>query len=346
MYKRKIGFELGIVALFWVLLLTLIPVSFAIEWPMEFWYKQLFFAFLLTVAYYINKRFLLPRFFDENKFGLYAFYIIISVVFILAAVIAFESFIGLPEKMHQLFRPDKPFDPSRRRWFDYGSLVLVLFDFSVGLIVHLLKKSQLETERRRELEKLQVSTELSYLKAQINPHFFFNTLNNIYALTSMDIAASQKALLKLSSLMRYVIYEGDTRQSTLAEEINFLENYIELMKLRLSKRVKVIFNKPEEPGDKVIAPMILLPFVENAFKHGVSSSQPTEIIISIKISNGILQFDVTNSIVPKSANDYEGHGIGISNTRRRLNLIYPDAHHFEVTENEDTFHVSLSINLK
>jgi hypothetical protein len=346
MIKRKSGWDLWLTALLWVLFLTLIPKSFNVEWPEEFWYKQLFFAFTLTVAYYINVRYLLPRFFDPGRFLIYGLFVALGVGLVLLSVYVFEGLIGLPEKMHELFRPEKPYNPEKaRRWFDFGGFMLILFDFSIGVIVHLIKNSQLEAERRRELEKLQVSTELSYLKSQINPHFFFNTLNNIYALTNIDIDASQKALLKLSALMRYVIYEGNHRQSTMTEEIDFIANYIELMKLRLSKRVTVVFDKPQEPGNKEIAPMILLPFVENAFKHGISSTQPTTIKISINMEGSTLHFNVENSIVAKNKEDYEGHGIGIANTKRRLELLYPGAHSFEVRENEDTFHVSLSIQL-
>lgn len=349
MDRKRPAMELGLVALLWVLLLTLPPLGYNVDWPTVFWVKQIFFATLLTSVYYLNKQYLLPGLFSQNKYRRYVLVALVIVALTLVLMQVFEWQIGLPRKMHELFRPDEPFNPERRyRWrFDYSGFLLLLIDFSMGVIIYLIQKTQEEASRRRELEKLQISTELSYLKAQINPHFFFNTLNNIYALTSLNVDASREALLKLSSMMRYVIYERKTKTTSLSEEIEFIENYIELMKLRMSKRVTVVFNRPENPPELSIAPMILLPFVENAFKHGVSSKDNTNISIDISLSGSRLEFKVENTKVIRENESHEkSTGIGISNTRRRLELLYPDKHHFELDDQGDTFSVLLRIDLK
>ena len=345
MRQQKTGLEFGLIALFWILVLSLFPFSFDLNWPTEFWFRQLFLAVLLIGSYYLHSKYILPKTLNENRFLQYTLAIAVLITVMMVVLEFFEHQIDLPRKLHELFRPNRPFNPERAQRFDYIIFTYMLFNFTIGIIVYLVRKNQIESERRKELERLQISTELSYLKAQINPHFFFNTLNNIYALTSFDVEASRTAILKLSSMMRYVIYEGRSKFASLANEISFIENYIELMKLRLSSKVTVAFNKPSQPGDSNIAPMILLPFVENAFKHGVSSTNPTEILISIETKAKSLDFFVRNKIVAKPQLSNDEHGIGIANTKRRLELMYPGSHELKIEDKDDTFTVSLHVDL-
>lgn len=338
--------ELIIISIIWVVILFVLPNNFAVEWPAEFWYRQGFFGVLLIATYVLNRDVLMPRLLDRGRVIVYILIMVGMIAAILMAVFYFDQLSGLSRLLHELFRPDEPFDPERHaRRFDFPRMLLVIFNFSLSIIIYLFRRSQQEAELRRELEKLQATTELSYLKAQINPHFFFNTLNNIYALTEMNVKAAQEALLKLSAMMRYVLYEGKTREATIEEEVRFIENYIELMKLRLSQRVKLQFDRPEQPPSLPVAPMILLPFVENAFKHGVSGTLPTEIRIAISVSGSTLHFRVENTIVPRNGEDHEASGIGIANTRRRLELIYPGKHRFEFGPEGNTFIVDMSVDL-
>ncbi len=346
MNARRSILEIVLVGIIWIVFLIVIPSSFSVEWPVEFWYRQCFFGLLLTVVYLINRDLLMPRILDKGNVAGYVMAVAGLILGILVLVFFFEKLIGLPKLIHELFNDDEPYDPSKhRRRFDFSGFLLILFNFSIGIIVHLFRRSQQEAELRRELEKLQATTELSYLKAQINPHFFFNTLNNIYALTEMNVQASREALLKLSSMMRYVLYEEKNKQTSVAEEIRFIENYIELMKLRLTSRVHLNFDRPENPPELSVAPMILLPFVENAFKHGVSGRVSTEITITIRLAGSMLHFRVENTIVPRTAEDHDASGIGIANTRRRLELLYPGKHHFEFGPKGDTFIADMSIDL-
>lgn len=263
----------------------------------------------------------------------------------MALIYLFDSIINLDQKMFEYFRPNAKYNPARRKWFDLPTFIIILLNISIATIAYLVKKYLQETALRRELERLQVNTELSYLKAQINPHFFFNTLNNIYVLIDRNVEAARTAVLKLSSMMRYVLYDNTERNNTVADEIDFIENYIELMKLRLPKRITVKFHKPDYPIDLTIAPLILLPFVENAFKHGIPSNKEAEISISVEVQDQIMHFSVVNPVPSKNGSGQEGPGIGIANTKRRLELLYPETHQFELKQDKNIFKVSLTINL-
>src|SRR5580698_6267334 len=141
------------------------------------------------------------------------------------------------------------------------------------------------------------SSELSFLKAQINPHFFFNTLNNIYALTLVNADTSRKAIHQLSRMMRYVLYDTQNSTTLLSQEVAFIKDYISLMQLRLTDVVKIDFKSPGALKDLAIAPMIFLPFIENAFKHGVSATQPSNINIAVKQNNNTIELEVVNTII-------------------------------------------------
>jgi sensor histidine kinase YesM len=194
----------------------------------------------------------------------------------------------------------------------------------IGTSITVIQKWQKDKQEREDLEKDKVSSELSFLKAQINPHFFFNTLNNIYALTKVDADEAGKAIHQLSRMMRYLLYETQQGQTMLSQEIAFVKDYIGLMQLRLTDAVKVDFEAPDNLTDRPMAPMLLLPFVENAFKHGVSTTHESHINIVILQRGNLLDFMIKNSIMKdKSISLDTNSGIGLVNTRRRLDLLYP-----------------------
>ena len=173
----------------------------------------------------------------------------------------------------------------------------------------------------------QVATGLSLLKAQTNPHFFFNTLNNIYALTLIDGEQARAALHRLSRMMRYVLYETPAGHTRLSQEISFLRDYIELMHLRLTDQVEVVFAPPAEPAapDPHVAPVLFQPYVENTFKHGVSATAPSRITISLfQAGPQQVEMCVRNTLFANRQPDNdEPGGIGLANTQRRLDLLYP-----------------------
>ncbi|MCZ8134075.1 MAG: histidine kinase, partial [Algoriphagus sp.] len=293
---------------------------------------------------------IVPRILLKGKNYLYILVILAGAVLFYLTIVYFEQFSLYSEKMHQVFNPDRPFNPNKR-WVPGDVFQLLLYLISIGLStsVSLVEKWQKDEAKRQELDRQRIDTELSYLKAQINPHFFFNTLNNIYALTNLDVSKAQEALLKLSRMMRYVLYENQKNETLLSKEVKFIEDYIELMKMRLSHKVKLNIQIDEPKDDLVIAPMLFLPFLENCFKHGVSSQQESEIVIKMEIMGETVFFETKNHIFPINPDSPEAkeNGIGLVNTKRRLSLIYPEKHRLKFGKDESTnqYWVNLTINL-
>ncbi len=204
-------------------------------------------------------------------------------------------------------------------------------------------------EQRQEEERQKVEAELKNLKSQINPHFLFNTLNNIYALIAISQDKAQEAVMSLSQMLRYVLYDDDKMFVPVQKEVDFINNYISLMKLRLTKQVEVdaVTNVEKNPN-MPIAPLLFISFIENAFKHGVANNQPSYIRFSIEaIDESTIRCELKNSYFPKSEeHDKSGSGIGIENTKRRLQLIYPNAHTLEYGVRENEYYSTLIINTK
>ncbi|HEY8781945.1 MAG TPA: sensor histidine kinase [Mucilaginibacter sp.] len=200
---------------------------------------------------------------------------------------------------------------------------------------------------RKQMEASQMSTEIKFLKSQINPHFLFNTLNNLFSMAQHkgndDLA---DGISKLSGMMRYMIYDSNAESVPLSKEIAYLEDCITLNKLRYAdNEVKVRFDYPAHPGKATIAPMLFIPFVENAFKHGVMINQPSQIDMAIVVSGKQVLFTCENknySFV-KKMND-QTSGIGLENVKRRLELVYPGKYELDIKNNEDKYTVMLKIN--
>ncbi|MHA7130019.1 sensor histidine kinase [Algoriphagus namhaensis] len=334
-----------------LVLLLLLPLSYRVELPTVYWYKQLFLAVLLCLTFYANMIFFVPKILLQGKVAIYLVAVIIGGVLFLGLLIYFENLIHLPELMHRAFNPDKPYVPKGRWVFgDLFQLLLYLLALGVSTSVASIQKWQQDEALRVELDKQRIKTELSYLKAQINPHFFFNTLNNIYSLTNLDVQKAQEALLKLSRMMRYVLYENQKDQTSLQKEIGFINDYVELMKMRLSSKVKLNLQIEEPRDDLMIAPMLLLPFLENCFKHGVSGQKESEILIKMEVMGKTLFFETRNHIFPLHPDSPEAkeNGIGLVNTRRRLDLLYPNKHRLKFGKDEanNEYWVNLTIALE
>lgn len=221
----------------------------------------------------------------------------------------------------------------------------------IGTAIALISmKDLIETEEeRKEAERKRIEAELKNLKSQLNPHFLFNTLNNIYALIAISQDKSQEAIMELSKMLRYVLYEAETDTVPINKEVEFINNYVKLMKLRLSNKVDVqvdmdINRNPTLP----IAPLLFISMIENAFKHGVSSQQNSFIHFSIRENeNDDIICDLRNSYFPKDEKqDKSGSGIGIENMKRRLELIYPNKHSFTYGVENDTYVSNLTIKSK
>jgi sensor histidine kinase YesM len=352
--KRKLSILVHLLGwiMLCVVLLILSPLSWRmgeLELPVQFWWKQIYLVGLLIFVFYLNAWGIVPKFLLNGKNYLYLLVILVGAVLFYGLIFYFEQFTLYGIKMHELFNPDKPY--TGKRWVPGDVFQMLLYVISIGLStsVALVEKWQKDEALRGELERQRINTELSYLKAQINPHFFFNTLNNIYSLTTLDVTKAQEALLKLSRMMRYVLYENQKDTTLLTKEVKFIEDYLELMKMRLSQKVHLVVKLEEPKEDLVIAPMLFLPFLENCFKHGVSSQQESEISISLEVMGDTVFFETKNSIFPIQPDSPEAleNGIGLVNTQRRLSLLYPEKHRLKLgkDENSGQYGVHLTINL-
>ncbi|PWG78474.1 sensor histidine kinase [Pararcticibacter amylolyticus] len=334
--------------LFGLLLLFYLPWTWGGHLPPEFWIKQTIIFVLLVGVYYLNSLVIVPHVLQRNRFLNFVLAAILVSVFVTYLAQSTEKVLHLQELMDKAGQQRRIENRPERPVIDMFMLLMSFLVMGISTSIAAVQNWQRDARERQLLEQQKVSSELSLLKAQINPHFFFNTLNNIYALTHIDIESSRNALHKLSRMMRYVLYETQAPMTFLSKEVSFVVDYIELMKLRLTDKVKVKFDPPEIVHDLEIAPMLLLPFVENAFKHGISSFEPGYISISIRADDKSLELDMRNSIYSQNRTILEeGSGIGMSNTRRRLDLLYPERYKLEIAENRDAgeFRVSLKIFL-
>jgi hypothetical protein len=199
-----------------------------------------------------------------------------------------------------------------------------------------------EREKMLETEKLQA--ELKFLKTQTNPHFLFNTLNNIYALARKKSDETANVVMKLSKLLRFMLYEARKNRISLVDEIHMIDSYLELERIRYSERLKIRFDKEVDDPSQEIAPMILLPFIENAFKHGAGEMRfESFICIDLRLRDGVLQFDIENSKDENESNEVI-ENIGLSNVRRQLQLMYKD-YKLKIQSEANTFNVCLTLNL-
>lgn len=222
--------------------------------------------------------------------------------------------------------------------------------FSMSISVGLATAIKMTTQwyqsqaEQKELEKLHIESELNNLKHQFNPHFLFNTLNNIYSLISINQENAQNAVHQLSNLIRYVLYESDQPRVPLSKDLKFTNNYIKLMSLRLPSHVELKTDIMHMDDGIAIAPLLFISLVENAFKHGVSPDLPSQISIRISMPNPYeVECRVENSNFPKPESDKSGSGIGISNLRRRLELCYPSAFELKTEDKGETYISSLHL---
>jgi hypothetical protein len=310
-------------------------------------FQRDFLTYLFTlIFFYLNYYFLIPKFYANKKYILYG--VLVLAVFLLVEFIPHLIIRdglrahGPPPHLRgdgppHLGQPGPRIKPvfimeTARHFF------LFLF---VAFLSLMLRTRELLKQARREKSE----AELSYLKAQINPHFLFNTLNSIYSLAIDRSDYTATAVVKLSGMMRYVLSETHHEFVSLEKEINYISDYIDLQKLRLGNTVKLSYQVSGSKSGKQIAPLILIPFIENAFKYGVNPEENSEIKIEISITDTNINLSVKNIKVKIRSGIHEKSGLGIKNTRSRLQLLYPGKHYLTLEDNDKDFHVSLSIKV-
>ena len=318
--------------------------------PPQFWLKQGLMFCVWVSTYYLTAKVSVPRLLLQGRTG----WFVLALVGTTVAVFFFSKFLemslNLPALIHKAFEAAAGGPrPNRGPRFDSMGLLITMFVLGISTSITVVQKWQHDTQIRQTLEQQRVTAELSVLKAQINPHFFFNTLNNIYALTLLDGEQAREAIHRLSRMMRYVLYDSAGGHTLLSQEIAFVQDYITLMQLRLDDRVTVTFERPESGHDVPVAPMLLLPFLENAFKHGVAATEASRIFVALRQPTpDTVELEVRNTKLTLPSTDLAGsNGIGLANTRRRLDLLYPDQFTLLVDDhtpaNEFRVHLTLHI---
>ncbi len=342
--------KLFVSAQFWVLISLLafvcLPLTFPIKWPYQFFVKQTFDFSLWAATFYLNAYVLVPKTVFKGRILLFITIVLLALIAIVFLDNQFSRLINLPGALVRVFHYKKNSVPDIG---NYILLIVTLIVFGISTVVPVVQRFQSNQLREQVLENEKTITELSFLKTQINPHFFFNVLHTIYALIETDAANARDAVYTLSHMMRYVLYETKNDMTTLAKELAFLEDYIKLMKIRLPDTTQVVFKKPQTVPDIEISPMLFLPYIENAFKHGTSTVHPGYIYIEIGQRGDDLLFEIHNPLFNDIASDKEeSNGIGLKNTERRLNLIYPGRHELLIEKNETAheFIIKLKINTK
>ena len=250
-----------------------------------------------------------------------------------------------PPQIGRMHPPERPPMPFGKMFFSFGVLAIGLMVIGFNSGVKIFVRWTIETEERNEKERQYLSTELAYLKQQISPHFFMNTLNNIHALIDINPEKAKDSIVKLSQLMRYLLYESENEKAPLSKEIEFLKSYIELMRLRYDETklsIEIIF---EENLQAVSVPSLLfLPLIENAFKHGINHRFKSFVNIIFDIEDDMLVFNIANSNFSKThAMMNDASGIGLENIRKRLALIYGNDYVLRIHSGDNVFIVLLSI---
>lgn len=349
--KHRLFITLIGVGLLAILLFLLIPLSYGVALPFVYWVHQFLLFTLLIGLIFVNMRWLAPTYLFQRKFFQYYFILFICCILIIVVLRQAEIWLHIAEafaKMAGKEVVDRQNTGNRGVFVSFYIFLIEILVLGVNIANILVKKWEEEKSIRLETEKDKVEMELSFLKSQINPHFFFNSLNTVNALTYTDVEGSRSALKKLGVIMRYVLYTTSEESTTLAEEVLFINNYIELMKMRSPRYVTIDITTHINSPKKKIAPMLFLPFIENSFKHGVSSQTESPISITINQNASQLIFHSKNKLFDKNIsedlNQNNQTGIGIKNTRRRLELLY--ANRYELSIRQDKYYeVILKIDL-
>ena len=276
---------------------------------------------LMMVVFYANYLWLTPRLFVAGK---HSYFLIINLVLVVSLGIGLHYWMDFAR---QLYLPKHSYShipmALDELFFILRDIINLGIFAAVGTALVLGQRWQHNDQARREAEAARIDAELSNLRSQINPHFLLNTLNNIYALTAFDPTKAQEAIQELSKLLRYILYDTQQSMVPLKDEVEFIENYVQLMRIRLPQSVDVNCQFSIGNSQLTIAPLLFISLVENAFKHGVSPTEPSFIHISIEADEQQMICDIQNSNHPKAANDHSGHGIGLQQVQRRLDLAYP-----------------------
>lgn len=287
------------------------------------------------MVFYFNSYFLIPRYLFKKR---YRGFVLRFIGFSFLCVICCKLIVILSGVKPENIEVKYPILKVLRPFADANFILMISVSILVSLVIAYYN-------RLKETEEAHISAQLVILKSQINPHFLFNTLNSIYATTLRTSPQAADMVARLSEMMRYTMKESQLELVALEDEMLYLSNYIALQKIRLDHSIQLEVSLESSQKGLKIAPMLLIPFVENAFKHGVNPEQKSHIRIQLNVEEGHLQLFVWNYKVNVQLETSEKSGLGMENTRRRLSLIYPNKHTLAIEDRLNDFAVSLQIDL-
>ncbi len=292
---------------------------------------------------YINLYLLMPTWYKHGKYIRYAIAVIVLVFLggVLKRVLT--HYFVLP--WEQVYDPERYQLETKHLWIPVRIVRLSLQLIPVlalAMVLQLMQTAWRREKLLRTIEKEKFNVEMNLLKAQINPHFFFNTLNSIYALSLKGAKQAPEAILRLSDLMQYMLYEASNEKVTIGKEIKHIQNYIGIEQMRFADRLELTFQSKCDNPDALVTPLLLLPLVENAFKHGISGGAGW-ISIHLNMTAGTLTLNVENSY--RAGDRPTANGFGLANLRKRLELAYPRRYTLEITEQKETFKAYLKIDI-
>lgn len=296
-------------------------------------------SIFLAALVYLNLNYLIPKFLSQKKLFNYFTYLISATL------------IATPLELICLYWNMRTYVEAQRYLIEnqYMHFLFIFIVLNSSTVLKIGKEWLLQERIKRDLEKRNLQSELSFLKSQINPHFLFNTLNSLYALTLKKSDQAPEIVLRLSGMMRYMLYESNEKEVPLNREVQYIENYLELERIRYGNKAEILFDYQGEAADNfLLPPLLFIPFLENAFKHGLSNSLSVGYVrINIIAAENSIQFDIENSKTddPKDERYYQG-GIGLSNVKRRLELLFRNSYDLKIQDEADKYIVSLHLDLK
>jgi two-component system LytT family sensor kinase len=333
----------------WVLLYLLPPLITQSEIKLPENFGDVMNWILVIAFFYVNYLWLVPNYLSKSRFLIY-----FITIFLMLSSCYFASVTYASHRYRMEALEHRPNDPQQGmqhhrppRFRGYFSALFCFTILALSTSIRVTEGWYSNEKQKKEMENQKLGAELSLLKSQINPHFFFNTLNSIYSLAIVKSGRTPEAVLKLSELMRYIIYDTERKLVPLSKEVEYIANYIELQRLRLPDEVKVHLKTDLGDADAFIEPLLLLPFVENAFKHGVDVEKGGSILIDIKLTGNNLKLHVVNPLVDEGNNIIDKHrGIGVNNTLKRLKLLYEDNFTFTAGPVKKNYVVDLVVKIK
>ncbi|MGJ5641710.1 histidine kinase [Formosa sp. S-31] len=294
------------------------------------------------IVVYINVYYLIPRLVLRKRYVQY----LLALISMLALVYLVRTGLNYVLVTKDIW----PEAENAGKFLELNHIIAVVLGelYVIGFVsaIKLLIDWSIEKHRNEELAKLQLSTELKYLRTQIQPHFFFNTLNNLYALTLTKSDNAPQLVIKISDMMQYVLYEVNSSKADLLEEINYLNNFIDIARLRFNESIDCEMNITGDIEDVEVPPLLFLTFIENCFKHGLKDSEHVKVKMNFEIVNKeYLEFSLSNSFNPES-NITNQEGIGLSNTKRRLNLLFSNDYKLETNIVDNLYNLFLKIPIR